>query len=59
MGVRVLDSRQAVALFQGPKNELYGSHSNIHYSAKGATVLADYLYDRLYRREGFSICSEP
>ena len=32
--------------------------AGIHYSAKGAAVLADYLYDRLYKRKGFSICSE-
>lgn len=59
MGVRVLDSREAVASYQGSKGDLYGAHSSIHYSAKGGAMLADYLYDRLYRRKGFSICSEP
>jgi len=56
MGVRALDSREAVASYQGPKDELH--RSSIHYSAKGAAVLADYLYDRLYRRKGFSICND-
>ena len=56
IGVRALDSREAVASYQGSKDELYGSP--IHYSVKGAAVLADYLYNRLYRRKGFSICSE-
>ena len=56
MGVRVLDSRVAVASYQGVKDKLYSS--SIHYSVKGAAVLADYLYNRLYRRKGFSICSE-
>ncbi|MCH7936778.1 MAG: hypothetical protein IH994_06780 [Proteobacteria bacterium] len=56
MGVRALDSREAIASYQGPKDELYSS--SIHYSAKGAAVLADYLYDRLYKRKGFSICGD-
>ena len=56
LGVRVLDARRAVAAYPGRKDELF--RSTIHYSAKGAAVLADYLYDRLYKRKGFSICSE-
>ncbi|MCH8237425.1 MAG: hypothetical protein IIC06_04555 [Proteobacteria bacterium] len=56
MGVRALDSREAVASYQGAKDELYSS--TIHYSAKGAAVLADYLYDRLFKRVEFSVCDK-
>lgn len=56
MGVRVLDSREAFTPYQGPRDDLFGS--DIHYSAKGAALLADYLYDRLYKRKGFNACSK-
>ena len=56
MDVRALDSREAVASYQGPKDELHSS--SIHYSAKGAAVLADYLYDRLFKRVKFSVCDK-
>ena len=56
MGVRVLDSRVAVASYQGAKDKLYSS--SIHYSAEGAAVLADYLYDRLFKRVEFSVCDK-
>ncbi|MBI1985377.1 MAG: SGNH/GDSL hydrolase family protein [Rhodospirillales bacterium] len=54
MGVRVLDAREAVAVYPGPIGNLFDS--SIHYSAKGATVLAEYLYDRLFARQGYSAC---
>jgi len=55
-GARVLDAREAVAAYPGPPSDLFAS--SIHYSAKGAAVLADYLYDRLYKRDGYSLCGK-
>ena len=56
LGVRGLDAREAVASYPGPNTDLFTS--SIHFSAKGAAVMADYLYDRLYRRKGFSVCDK-
>jgi len=54
MGVRVVDARVAVAAYPGAIGDLFDS--SIHYSAKGAAFLADYLYDRLFVHPGYSVC---
>jgi len=55
LGLRVLDAREAVAAYPGPVRDLFTSQ--IHYSAKGSTWLADYFYDRLFAQAGYSVCN--
>ena len=54
LGVRVVDAALAVDANPGGPGELF--ETNIHYSAKGADVLAEYLFERVFRNPTYSAC---
>ncbi len=54
LGVRVIDAALAVDANPGGSGELF--ETKIHYSAKGADLLADYLFERVFRNPTYSAC---
>ena len=46
LGVKVIDARDMVRRYKGKPEELF--ESPIHYSEKGAQVLADYLFQHIF-----------
>jgi len=50
----VIDAALTVDANPGGPGELF--ETNIHYSAKGADVLAEYLFERVFRDPNYSAC---
>ena len=54
VSVRVIDAAVAVDANSGGSGELF--ETNIYYSAKEADLLADYLFERVFRNPTYSAC---
>ena len=47
MGIKVIDTRDMVRRYEGNTGDLF--ETSIHYSVKGAQVLADYLFQGIFK----------
>ena len=54
LGVRVIDAAVAVDANPGGSGELF--ETNIHYSAKEADLLSEYLHGKVFADRSYSAC---